>query len=114
MSTTPNPSATPEAPADHEVSPVGYPDLVPGTTAPAPAGLELLADVDLVVSVELGRTRLALRDVLRLVTGSVLELNRAASAPVDVLVNGSPVARGEVVVVDDELGVRITELLPGS
>lgn len=81
------------------------------TAARAPADLDLLADVDLVVTVELGRVRIAVRDLLRLAEGSVVELDRAVGAPVDVLVNGSLVARGDVVVVDDELGVRITELL---
>lgn len=73
--------------------------------------LDLLADVDLAVTVELGRVRLSVRDLLRLTDGSVVELDRVVGAPVDVLVNGRLVARGDVVVVDDELGVRITELL---
>jgi len=94
-----------------EVAPVTYPDLGPGTADTRAADLDLLADVDLVVTVELGRVRLKVRDLLRLGEGSVVELDRAAGAAVDVLVNGSLVARGDVVVVDDELGVRITELL---
>ena len=97
--------------AGAEVAPAGYPDLGPGPLANAPAGLDLLADVDLQVTVELGRVRMKVRDLLRLVEGSVVELNRAAGAPVDVLANGSLIARGDVVVVDDELGVRITELV---
>ncbi len=92
------------------VAAVSYPDLGPGSTGAPPADLDLLRDVDLNVSVELGRVRLKVRDLLRLGEGSVVELNRPAGAPVDVLVNGSLVARGEVVVVDDELGVRVTEL----
>ena len=96
---------------DPAVAPVAFPDLGPGAEPARPADLDLLADVDLTVTVELGRVRLKLRDLLRLVEGSVVELDRLATAPVDVLVNGSVLARGEVVVVDDELGVRITELL---
>lgn len=93
------------------VAPVGYPDLGPGTE-PGPAGdLDLLSDVALTVTVEIGRVRMPLRELMRLVEGSVIELSRLATAPVDVLVNGSVIARGDVVVVDDELGVRITELL---
>jgi flagellar motor switch protein FliN len=93
------------------VAPAAFPDLGAGA-APAPGGdLDLLADVELTVTVEVGRVRMPLRDLMRLVEGSVLELNRLATAPVDVLVNGSVIARGDVVVVDDELGVRITELL---
>ncbi|HUO48981.1 MAG TPA: flagellar motor switch protein FliN, partial [Acidimicrobiales bacterium] len=62
------------------------------------------------VTVELGRTRLLMRDLLGLRAGSVVELDRPAGSPVDILVNGTLLARGEVVVVDDELGVRITEI----
>lgn len=95
------------------VAPAAYPDLGPGAGPGPTADLDLLADVELTVTVELGRVRMPLRDLMRLVEGSVLELGRQATAPVDVLVNGSVVARGDVVVVDDELGVRITELLRG-
>lgn len=100
-----------QADAASTVAPVAYPDLGPGMASAQPADLDLLADVQLEVAVELGRVRLRVRDLLRLGEGSVLELDRAAGAPVDVLVNDSLVARGEVVVVDDELGVRVTELL---
>jgi flagellar motor switch protein FliN len=73
--------------------------------------LEVLSDVELAVTVELGRTRMLLRDVLDLVPGSVIELDRAAGSPVDLLVNGTLIARGEVVVIDEEYGVRITEVV---
>jgi flagellar motor switch protein FliN len=87
------------------------PDLTAGA-GPGPVGdLDLLADVELTVTVELGRIRLPLRELLRLQEGSVVELDRLAGTPVDVLANGTPVARGDVVVVGDELGVRISELL---
>lgn len=93
------------------VAPADYPDLGPGAPSGQRADTALLADVNLEVTVELGRVRMRVRDLLQLAEGSVLELDRAAGAPVDVLVNGSVVARGDVVVVDDELGVRITELV---
>jgi flagellar motor switch protein FliN len=90
---------------------VELPDLTAGA-GPGPTGdLHLLAEVELTVTVELGRVRLPLRELLRLQEGSVVELDRLAGAPVDVLANGTPVARGDVVVVGDELGVRISELL---
>lgn len=73
--------------------------------------LDLLMDVGLSVTVELGRTEMPVRDVLGLVPGSVIELRRSASDPVDIFVNNKVVARGEVVVVDDRFGVRITELV---
>ena len=77
------------------------------------AGLGLLQDVLLEVTVELGRTSLPLAQLMQLGLGSVLELDRAAGAPVDVRINGVLFARGEVVVVDGEYGARITEILAG-
>lgn len=73
--------------------------------------LDLLLDVNLRVSVELGRAGLKFREVLNLAPGSVVELDRQTSEPVDILVNGSLLATGEVVVVDDHFAVRITKLL---
>jgi flagellar motor switch protein FliN/FliY len=73
--------------------------------------LDLLLDVNLKVAVELGRARLKFRDVLNLTNGSVVELTKLTSEPVDILVNGSLLATGEVVVVDDHFAVRITKLL---
>jgi flagellar motor switch protein FliN/FliY len=63
------------------------------------------------ISVELGRTRMTVQDVLGLAPGAVIELDRPAGAPVDVLVNGTLMARGEVVVVDEEFAVRVTEVV---
>jgi flagellar motor switch protein FliN/FliY len=76
--------------------------------------IDLLMDVTLRVSVELGRTRMQLARILELQHGSVVELDRLAGDPVDVLVNDRMVARGEVVVVDDKFGVRITEMVSSS
>lgn len=76
--------------------------------------IDLLLDVPLQVSVELGRTRLTVSEILALRVGSVLELNKMANEPGDVLVNGALVARGEVVVVDEKFGVRIVEVLPAA
>ena len=77
----------------------------------AGGNLDLLLDVNLKVAVELGRSRLKFRDVLNLTTGSIVELTKLTSEPVDILVNGSLLATGEVVVVDDHFAVRITKLL---
>jgi flagellar motor switch protein FliN/FliY len=94
------------------------PDLGPPTGLPAgnnrmlpTRDLSLLADIPVEVAVEIGRLRMPLRDLLSLEPGAVLELDRAADAPVDVLVNGRLVARGEVVVIDGEFGVRVTDLV---
>lgn len=72
--------------------------------------MELLLDVDLPVSISFGRTQLAMKDVLKLTTGSIVELNRGVNEPVEVLVNRCLIARGEVVVVEGNYGVRIQEI----
>lgn len=76
-----------------------------------PTNISMLMDVAMQVSVELGRSRLTLKQVLDLQKGSVIELDRLAGDVVDIFVNDHMIARGEVVVVDDKFGVRITELL---
>ena len=73
--------------------------------------IELLLDVELPVSVSFGRTHLALKDVLKLTSGSIVELNRAVSEPVEVIVNNCVIARGEVVVVEGNYGVRIHQII---
>lgn len=75
------------------------------------SGLELLYDIPLEVSVELGRVRMVVKDVIELGSGSIVEIDKAAGEPVDVMVNGRLVAHGEVVVIEDNFGVRITEIL---
>ena len=74
-------------------------------------GLDILMDVPLDITVELGRTRLVVKEVVDLGVGSIVEIDKAAGEPVDILVNGRAVARGEVVVIEDNFGVRITEIL---
>jgi flagellar motor switch protein FliN/FliY len=82
----------------------------PGTTAPM-GSLTHLLDVTCTVTAELGRTNLAISDVLKLNVGSVVELNRLVSEPVDVIVQGVRLARGEVVVVNDHFAIRIKEIV---
>jgi flagellar motor switch protein FliN/FliY len=72
--------------------------------------LEMLLDLPLELSVELGRTRMSLQELLKLDKGSVIRLGRTEGEPLDIQVNGRTVARGEVVVVNDRLGVRVTEI----
>jgi flagellar motor switch protein FliN/FliY len=74
-------------------------------------GLDLLRDVAMEITVELGRTRMTVRELLSLAPGAVVELDRAAGSPADLLVNGTLIARGEVVVVDEDFGIRITEIV---
>lgn len=99
---------------EETISPAAFPDVGDGA-GPGPAlGLDVLNDVAVTVTVELGRVQMRVRDLLALQEGSVVELDRVAGSPVDVLVNGTTVARGEVVVVGDELGVRVTSLVSQS
>jgi flagellar motor switch protein FliN/FliY len=93
-------------------------DYVPfeTTTAAAPvepssAELERLYDVPVELAVEIGRTQMTIRETLALGPGSIVTLDKLAGEPVDLLVNGKPIARGEVVVLDEEFGLRVTEVL---
>jgi flagellar motor switch protein FliN/FliY len=86
-----------------------------GEGAPMRGGLDMLHDVEMEVSAELGRTRMSVRELLSLIPGAIVELDRAAGSPADLLVNGRLIARGEVVVIDENFGIRITEIVaPGS
>jgi flagellar motor switch protein FliN/FliY len=92
-----------------------------GAAAPTAAGgpsgapdISRLSEIPMELSVEIGRTRTTVGETLELRVGSVVALGRQAGEPVDLLVNGSPIARGEVVVVDERYGLRITEILDGS
>ena len=109
MNETGGPLATADKAAGDEESASLLSDL--GEQVPDTANLDMLLDVGLQITVELGRTRLKFRDVLNLSNGSVVELSRQVSEPVDILVNGALLASGEVVVVDDHFAVRITKLL---
>ncbi len=73
--------------------------------------LELILDIPLRVSVELGRTKLLVNDLLQLGQGSVIELNKLAGDPLEVLVNDKLIARGEVVVVNEKFGIRLTDII---
>ena len=86
------------------------PELTADMPEIARRNLDMLMGVELQVSVSFGRTRLPLEDVLKLASGSIVELNRSATDPVEVMVNESVVARGEVVVVDGNYGIRVTEV----
>ena len=73
--------------------------------------LRLLETIGVKLTVEVGRTELTIRDLLRLSEGSVVELDRLAGDPLDVLVNGTPIAKGEVVVVGERFGIRVGEII---
>lgn len=81
------------------------------TTAPAANNLDLILDIPVNLTVELGRTKIAIRNLLQLAQGSVVELDGLAGEPMDVLVNGCLIAQGEVVVVNDKFGIRLTDII---
>jgi flagellar motor switch protein FliN len=76
--------------------------------------MDLILDIPVTVSVEIGRTKMTIRNLLHLTQGSIVELDRLAGEPLDVLVNGTLVAHGEVVVINDKFGVRITDIVSKS
>ncbi|TFV58753.1 UNVERIFIED_ORG: flagellar motor switch protein FliN [Bacillus sp. AZ43] len=84
---------------------------LPTAATPTRGSLDLLRHVAMEVTVEIGRTRMTVQELLSLHPGEVVELDRAASAPADLLVNGTLIARGEVVVVDEDFGLRISEIV---
>lgn len=79
-----------------------------------PANLDVVLDVPVKLTVELGACQMPMRDVLQLASGSVVQLDKVADTPVDLFVNQKRIARGEVVVVEDRFGIKITEILTGA
>jgi flagellar motor switch protein FliN len=78
-----------------------------------PANIDLFLDVPVGVTVQLGSCQISMREILQLNPGSIVQLDKLADAPVDVLVNDKLVARGEVVVIDNRFGIKITEMVGG-
>lgn len=106
----------PQAPSPFQADPVAvrqaqFAPLPPGHGMEHISGLDLIMDVPLRVTVELGRTRMQIRDVLDLGKGSVVELDKLVGEPVDMLVNGKLIAKGEVVVIDENFGIRVTDIV---
>ncbi len=106
-------SATPFQILEETASATAQPfvPLAQAAAQPVPPGIDLILDVPLELTVELGRKRMFIKEVLELTVGSIVELDRVAGEPVDVLVNGRIMARGEVVVIEDNFGIRITEII---
>ncbi|HEX5054019.1 MAG TPA: flagellar motor switch protein FliN [Planctomycetota bacterium] len=96
------------------VQPVAFGQLAAGAKSSDNRNLDLLLDVEIPISVEVGRAQMSLDEVLRLVPGSVVALDKKAEEPVDLRVNGKLVARGEVVLVDDSYGLRITQIVDAA
>jgi flagellar motor switch protein FliN/FliY len=97
--------------ATEATGPLELPELGAATTGANADGIDLLSDVNVNVRIELGRTEMLVEDVLRLGEGAVVELDKLAGDPVDIFVNDRPVARGEVLVLNDNFCVRVNEIL---
>lgn len=88
-----------------------FQNLAPDNVPPAANNLDLILDIPVQLTVELGRTKIAIRNLLQLAQGSIVELDGLAGEPMDVLVNGCLIAQGEVVVVNDKFGIRLTDII---
>lgn len=97
------------------VQPVQFPNLTMQQVSGEQGNISLIMDVYMEMSVELGRTRKLIKEILSMGEGTIIELDKLAGEPVDILVNHKPIAKGEVVVIDENFGVRVTEILsPGE
>lgn len=88
--------------------------LVPGNAGETSQDLDLILDIPVTLTVELGRTKIPIKHILQLAQGSVIELDALAGEPMDVLVNGCLIAQGEVVVVNEKFGIRLTDIVTPS
>ena len=100
--------------AEATVQPISFGPITPGGEDGGRSNLDLLLDVNIPLSVEVGRSQMSLDEILDLVPGSVVTLDKKAEEPVDLRVNGKLIARGEVVLVDDVYGIRITQIIDAS
>jgi flagellar motor switch protein FliN/FliY len=97
---------------DEHIRSVEFPDVSGMATAPAgAANIDMVRDIQVMLTAELGRTNMLIQDILELTPGKVVELDKLAGEPLDILVNGKLLARGEVVMVDERFGVRITSIV---
>jgi flagellar motor switch protein FliN/FliY len=104
--------------AVEQAAPASFANFATGSSAVAGAGagndLNMILDIPVQLTVELGRTRIPIKHILQLAQGSVVELETMAGEPMDVLVNGYLIAQGEVVVVNDKFGIRLTDIVTPS
>ena len=104
---------SPAPPGDDsvDVKAAQFTELTPGSAPQTKNNIDMILDISVPVAVELGRAKMLLEDVLSLTAGSVVELDKLAGEPVDLLVHEKVVAQGEVVVVDENFGIRVTEIV---
>ena len=107
------PETASEVQTDH-VSPASFQNFAPTTGSTAGNDINMILDIPVQLTVELGRTRIPIKHILQLAQGSVVELETLAGEPMDVLVNGYLIAQGEVVVVNDKFGIRLTDIVTPS
>lgn len=101
------------APAD-QIAPAAFQNFAPTGVSTAGNDINMILDIPVQLTVELGRTRIPIKHILQLAQGSVVELEAMAGEPMDVLVNGYLIAQGEVVVVNDKFGIRLTDIVTPS
>ncbi len=97
-----------------QISPAAFQNFAPSTSNPAGNDINMILDIPVQLTVELGRTRIPIKHILQLAQGSVVELETMAGEPMDVLVNGYLIAQGDVVVVNDKFGIRLTDIVTPS
>lgn len=97
-----------------QVAPAAFTNFAPTPTGGAGNDINMILDIPVQLTVELGRTRIPIKHILQLAQGSVVELDALAGEPMDVLVNGCLIAQGEVVVVNDKFGIRLTDIISPS
>ncbi|MDQ2928997.1 MAG: flagellar motor switch protein FliN [Pseudomonadota bacterium] len=100
--------------AADQVSPASFATFAPTTGSTAGNDINMILDIPVQLTVELGRTRIPIKNILQLAQGSVVELEAMAGEPMDVLVNGYLIAQGEVVVVNEKFGIRLTDIVTPS
>lgn len=104
-----------QAASEAEATPAVFANLDSGADkSPIPQDFDMILDIPVHMTVELGRTRITIRNLLQLAHGSVVELDGLAGEPLSVLVNGTLIAQGEVVVVNDKFGIRLTDIITPS
>lgn len=110
----PSPPAQEVQTQAEQVAPASFANFTPTTTSAAGNDINMILDIPVQLTVELGRTRIPIKHILQLAQGSVVELEALAGEPMDVLVNGYLIAQGEVVVVNDKFGIRLTDIVTPS
>ena len=108
------PTPTPVPAPSPSLTPASFPSLDGGGVVPAPKNLDFILDIPMQVTVQVGSTKMVIRELLQLGQGSVIELEKLAGEPMEVLVNNKLVARGEVVVVNEKFGVRLTDVISAA